>query len=117
MSAGLREWARGALDRAEADAPGVPAWRPSPGDALAGEVLRTERVERPGARPVTVLHVADAETGEAVAVWCSPAVLRTRLALPPEPGAWLAIRYDGERRSAKGRRYKAYTVAVREGGE
>ena len=103
----------GEFEKAEKETAGGDAWAPEDGEVLKGIFMQVEYVNGDyGWNPVGIIK--DITNQENVKVWFSSGVLNERmLALKPAPGSSIAIRYDGQEKSAStGRMYKKHTVAM-----
>jgi hypothetical protein len=100
-----------AVAKAALDEPRPEAWKnPSPGEELAGTVVRVEAGDL-GDGPVPIV-VIDTGDGNLRSVWVFHDALHSQLEkLQTQPGDVIAIRYNGKQRSASGRDYHSYTVA------
>jgi hypothetical protein len=90
----------------------APAWIPeNPGDRIVGVLLRYD--EGPSAYGPQKIAVLDTDEGP-LAVWLFAAALKQKFGqLGPRPGERIAIKFEGERKSAStGFRYKSFRVAV-----
>jgi hypothetical protein len=120
MSAELDDWEarlRAELAEAEAALDGdeqeyAPAWKPQPGEALIGRVVRIEREVETRYAPADVFTI-ETRGGDRHAVWGTRTVLRNELRdADPKVGEHVAIEYLGLRESAAGTNYHAYRLAV-----
>jgi hypothetical protein len=100
-----------AAARAALNEPRPEAWRnPSPGEEIAGTVVRVETGDLgDGLVPIVVI-----DTGDRLrSVWLFHDALRSQMQkLQPQPGDVIAIRFNGKQQSASGRFYNSYTVAT-----
>jgi hypothetical protein len=100
-----------AAARAALDEPRPEAWRnPSPGEELAGTVVRIEAGDLgEGEVPIVVI-----DTGDGLrSIWLfHDALLSQMRKLQPQAGDVIAVRYNGKQKSASGRSYHSYTVAT-----
>jgi hypothetical protein len=104
----------GEFEKAEVREEGGDSWNPAAGETLKGVFMTVEYVNgKWGWNAVGVIK--DIETQDAVTVWFSPTILKDQMdSLKPAPGTAIAIRYDGEQKSEKGRNYKKHLVAMPE---
>jgi len=102
------------FEKAEKREEGGDTWKPEAGDQLKGIFLNVSYVKGDyGWQPVAVIRNLKDEAS--IKVWCSSGILREQVEnLAPAPGTPIAIRYDGTKKSEKGRDYKVHVVAMPE---
>jgi hypothetical protein len=108
---------RSTLDELRASVEHPVAWKPQPGETLAGEAVRWEAVtiERQGEepKPCSVLVIRDG-SGVEHGIWTWHTVLRNELVGKVSPGDFVAVHYLGMRTKQSGDgTYAGYRVAVR----
>lgn len=89
----------------------APTWNPAPGDVLMGTLIETKQVDtRYGKAPLAVIEKPE---GARVQVWLNSTVIASEWAeADPMIGGRVAIRFEGERISDNGFRYKVFKVAA-----
>ena len=89
------------------------AWRPSEGDSVIGEVIRTDR--RDGGHGTYLIVTLQTDQGE-IAIHAFHEVLKREFEeRAPQIGELIAVKYLGEKQGRAGNRYHAYTVVWDEG--
>ena len=101
-----------ALDKLTADDESIFWDSPAVGEVLAGVLTATERGTTRDGDDYPIL-VLETPTSGTVRVRASRTQLRSKLReKQPTIGDTIALRFDGSKRSAKGRDFYAYSVAV-----
>jgi hypothetical protein len=92
----------------------APAWAPErPGAMLVGAFLGAAEPEVDGESRL-VWRIKDAETGELRSLWAGASLepqMRAAMADGLRPGEIVAVSYDGETKTKRGRTCKVYTLA------
>ena len=100
--------------RAREDARSAPAWSPErPGAMLIGAFLGAAEPEIDGSTRL-VWRVRDSETGETRSLWASASLgpqMRALMSDGLREGDIIAVSYDGEEKTKRGRVCKVYTLA------
>lgn len=83
------------------------AWKPAPGEALAGEILAIRTFTNSfGTTPM--LDIKTEADGQVISVFCKTVIANEIKRQNAQVGDLIGIRYDG-----KVKNYQAYTVIVR----
>jgi hypothetical protein len=86
-------------------------WKPNPGDALAGTVVRLDRVKTKFGEQLLCQVRTDA--GDLVDIWASTVLDRLLTEKAVQVGDGLGVRYFG---TPQGKRYKNYSIVVEKVG-
>jgi hypothetical protein len=102
--------------RDELDMPVAKGWRPKPGDALVGKVLRVETAQSDYGEPYPLVTILTDE-GQYIAVHAFHSVLKNEFAkTKPARGDEIGLRYIGKVAGGNDRSYESYRVVVHKPG-
>ena len=95
---------------AELEEPHLKAWKPDPGEAIAGEVLSIDT--EAGKEKNSIFVELRDEDEETIGLWLTTVLRKEFSREQVRVGDVVAIKYFGQKTSDQGREYKSFSVAI-----